>query len=105
MALMESIECVHFDAKPAHKDFSKHLRVYALSTCAFCEDAIAFLKEEGLPFEYVFIDDLGTEIKRGLKLEIKAKFGQISVFPLLVIDHTTPISGYNHEKWVKLLEL
>jgi len=105
MSLIESVPVTRFEARADRASYSKKLRMYALSTCAFCEDAIAFLKEQGLAFEYIFIDDLASDTKRGLKLELKASYGQISVFPLLIIDGTIPISGFNREKWIKILEI
>lgn len=79
------------------------IEVYALSTCAFCEKALEYLRHRGLAFDYVFVDQLDPEFKRQLKAELKAAYGDIPVFPFLVLDRRASVSGYTPEKYDQLL--
>jgi len=84
---------------------SRHLRVYALSTCAFCERALEFLKKHELKHEYLFIDNIDPEVKRQLKAELKELYGTIPVFPVLIIDGKECVSGFTEENWRRQLGL
>lgn len=79
------------------------LRVFALSTCGFCEKALVWLKEKGYTHDYVFIDLIPVEEKKAIKDELRASFGAISVFPVLTIDDTTMLSGFTEARWVEAL--
>lgn len=103
MSYIESMQYITVEGQAQPN--SHHLRIYALSTCAFCEKALQFLKTQGLYHEYMMVDNLDPETKRELKAELKAKFGNIPVFPLLVIDHETAISGFTEDKWREAIGL
>lgn len=75
------------------------LRVYALSTCGFCERSMRFLQDQGIGYEYIFIDRLDPAVKAELKEELKQRFGAATVFPYLVIDDQRIIVGFTEEKW------
>lgn len=79
--------------------------VYALSTCAFCKRAMNFLKENGLSYRYVYLDQLDFDLKREVKQELKTKFENLPVFPVLVIDGEEAMSGFAEEKWSERLGL
>ncbi|AHC16317.1 glutaredoxin family protein [Salinispira pacifica] len=81
------------------------LRVYALSTCAFCEKAMNFLKEHEYAYEYLFMDLIDREVKKSIKAELKEKHGSIPLFPLLVVDGEQAVSGFTEEKWRELLDI
>lgn len=81
------------------------LRIYALSTCANCERAMNFLKEHGYPFEYLFLDLLNVELKKNIKTELKARHGNISLFPLLVINGEKAVSGFFKKDWQEVLQI
>ncbi len=101
MSYVESVEYSKVDGTRA----DRHLRIYALSTCAFCEKAMNFLKEQNYQFEYLFMDLIDREVKRSIKSELKEKHGSIPLFPLLVVDGETAVSGFTEEKWRELLNL
>jgi glutaredoxin-like protein NrdH len=81
------------------------LRIYALSTCAFCEKAMDFLKEHNYQFEYLFMDLIDRDLKKNIKTELKEKHGSIPLFPLLVIDGEQAVSGFTEDKWRELLNI
>jgi len=81
------------------------LRLYALSTCAFCRRAIEFLKSHGLAFEYIYLDKIDVEVKRALKAELKEQYQNLPVFPVLTISDKQAISGFREGDYLKALGL
>jgi len=105
MTFIESVTYTKVEKSPDFVGTAHKLQVYALSTCAFCERALQFLKAQGLEHEFIFVDNLDPETKRSLKAELKEKYGNIPVFPLLVVDETTGLSGFTEEKWREAIGL
>lgn len=105
MSFIESMNYTVVEANADGNHNSHHLQVFALSTCAFCERALSFLKDQGLSHEFLMVDNLDPETKRALKAELKNKFGNIPVFPLLVVDHETAISGFTEARWREVIGL
>ena len=101
MGHIETVKYTHIEAgaNPPAAAAGKKLVVYALSTCGFCERSMKFLRELGLGYDYIFIDQLEPWIKTALKEELKERFGAATVFPYLVIDDTTTVVGFTEEKW------
>ncbi|KGE71726.1 glutaredoxin family protein [Spirochaeta lutea] len=99
---MRYIDKADYSTVPGPKN-AGNLRVYALSTCAFCERAMNFLKDQGYQYEYIFMDQIDINEKRAMKAELKAQFGSIPVFPLLVKNDSVHISGFVEEKWKEFL--
>ena len=104
MNLIDSVDYTTITASPGINN-PHNLRIYALTTCAFCERALSFLKDQGLAHEYLMVDSLDPETKRELKAELKAKYGNIPVFPLLIVDHETAISGFTEDRWREAIGL
>lgn len=75
------------------------LSLYALSTCAFCKRAIEFLKSRDVAFRYIYLDQISLNVKASVKAELKSKYDNIPVFPILVIDNAHALSGFNEERW------
>lgn len=81
------------------------LTLYALSTCAFCKRAIDFLKNREVAFRYIYLDQINPKVKASVKAELKSKHDNIPVFPVLVIDDTRALSGFNEQRWKTELKL
>ncbi|WP_460050816.1 glutaredoxin family protein [Spirochaeta dissipatitropha] len=81
------------------------LEIYALSTCAFCRTAMKFLQKHDLSFSYIYLDELDPEVKRAVKADLKERFQNIPIFPILVIDDSEAVSGFNEDKWKKILSI
>jgi glutaredoxin len=101
---MGRIESVTYTAVPAGPGqpasmAGRSLRVYALSTCGFCERSMRFLREQDIGYEFIFIDQLDPAVKAELKDELKARYGAATVFPYLVVDGQQAIVGFTEEKW------
>ncbi len=79
------------------------IRVYALSTCAFCKKALKFLRDNSICFSYVFVDELDPQVKDEIKAGLHRKFGEDVGFPFLVIDDKTVIVGFSEDKYNNLL--
>ena len=79
------------------------VKVYALSTCAFCKKALKFLRENSICFSYVYVDELDPEVKEKLKAWLREKYKEETGFPFLVIDDSTVLIGFNEEKYIKHL--
>jgi glutaredoxin-like protein NrdH len=75
------------------------LTMYALSTCAFCKRAIDFLKNKDISFRYIYLDKINPMVKGTVKSELKQKYDNLPVFPVLVIDNQRALSGFSEEKW------
>jgi glutaredoxin-like protein NrdH len=100
--MSNAISKVDFHEVPGQTEPHK-LTVYALSTCAFCKRAMSYLKENGLSYRYVYLDQLDFDLKREVKQELKTKFENLPVFPVLVIDDDEALSGFTEEKWAERL--
>jgi ferredoxin-thioredoxin reductase catalytic subunit/glutaredoxin len=62
------------------------IKLFGLSTCAFCKRAMSFLDERNIQYDYVFVNELDPELKKRAKEEFRAKFDQRMNFPTLVIN-------------------
>jgi glutaredoxin len=83
----------------------KDLTLYTLSTCAFCKQAMRFLEDNDVAYRYVHVDNLDLNLKRMLKGELKRKYKDLPVFPVLIINDERAISGFDKEQWKKALDL
>ncbi len=101
---MRQIDSAQYHKVEGEKN-TPQIRVYALSTCAFCEKAMRYLESNGFTYEYLFMDRIPVEDKRQMKAELKEQFGNIPVFPLLVIDQKEALSGFTEERWAQSLGL
>lgn len=101
---MSAIDKVDFETVKGERE-PEQLRVFSLSTCAFCRRAHNFLKENGLTFSYVYLDQLDFDLKREVKAELKSKFDTVPVFPILLISDRDAVSGFVKEKWADKLGL
>lgn len=102
--MSNAIEKVEFTEVPGASE-PHELTVYALSTCAFCKKSMRFLKDNGLTYRYVYLDQLDFDLKREVKQELKSKFDNLPVFPVLTIDGEEALSGFTEEKWSERLGL
>jgi len=100
--MSNAIEKVEFTEVPGTSE-PHELTVYALSTCAFCKRSMRFLQDNGLTYRYVYLDQLDFDLKREVKQELKAKFDNLPVFPVLTIDGEEALSGFTEEKWSERL--
>jgi glutaredoxin len=66
---------------------------------------MAFLEENNLAYRYCHVDNLDMNLKRMLKGELKRKYKDIPVFPVLTINDERALSGFNPDEWRSALDL
>lgn len=77
---------------------------YGLSTCIWCRKTRQFLEEQGVAFDYIYVDLLEGQEQEEAKRQVRQWNPAIS-FPTIVIDGTQCIVGYNPQKLKKALGL
>jgi glutaredoxin-like protein NrdH len=73
--------------------------VYALSTCGFCRRGLAFLRDNKIEFDFVYVDQIPYEIKNQIKDALTEKYNERVAFPFVVLDDRECMVGFNEEKW------
>jgi len=97
-----ALEQIEYEHVPGEKKDHK-LRIFALSTCAFCKKAMNYLKDHGYEFQYIYLDQLDFDLKREAKQELKSRYENVPVFPILTVDDQDAISGFVEQKWADRL--
>ena len=76
----------------------RQVKLYALSTCAWCKKTKKYLADRKVPFELEDVDLLSGDTKALVKAEV-AKHNPRLSYPTLVVDGgATVIVGYDEEK-------
>jgi len=81
------------------------VQLLALSTCGFCKRGMDFLKKKQIAFEYVFLDEVETELKVNSKQEFRDKFGINLSYPSLVRNGDRYTLGYIQRFWEEFLDI
>ncbi len=81
------------------------VQLLALSTCGFCKRGMDFLKKKQIAFEYVFLDEVETDLKVRSKQEFRDKFGINLSYPSLVRNGNSYTLGYIQHFWEEFLEI
>ena len=81
------------------------ITVYALSTCAFCKRGMQYLEGNDVAYRYVYLDQLEFDTKRSIKEELRRRYGNLPVFPVITVGDTRAISGFRKEQWAAELGL
>ncbi|WP_158084076.1 glutaredoxin family protein [Marispirochaeta aestuarii] len=80
----------------------RELKLFALSTCGFCKKAMAFLEENNLDYEYIFVDLIDSEVKNKIKADFEKRFEKKMLFPTLIVDDEEFLVGFIKFYWQKL---
>lgn len=99
--MIESIEFTHEEGSRT----GRSVVVYALSTCGFCRRALGFLRNNGVDFRYVYVDNLPTDIRNAVKAELRERYQIKELFPTLILDETEALTGFDPEEWKRQLGL
>ncbi|MHB0867175.1 MAG: glutaredoxin family protein [Thermoleophilia bacterium] len=73
------------------------LRLYALSTCAWCRKTRQLLDELGVEYDLVEVDLVDAQYKDEVMDEVK-NWNPDSTFPILVFDNHSCIIGYQADQ-------
>jgi ferredoxin-thioredoxin reductase catalytic subunit/glutaredoxin len=78
------------------------IKLFGLSTCAFCKRAISFLEDNSIKYDLVFMDTIDSNLKMRAKEEFKAKFNERMSLPALVINEDDYQIGFIRIAWERL---
>ncbi len=82
----------------------KTVKMYALSTCAWCRRTKKFLRDNEVAFDFVDVDLLDPDERRRTKEELKS-FNPAGSYPTIVVDGETVVVGFNPDRLKEVLEL
>ena len=86
------------------KNNEHRVLLYALSTCAWCKMTKQFLKDNGVEFEYVDVDQCDKVDRAKVHNDIKNRGGDLT-YPTLIVDNKILINGFHKDKIKKALEI
>lgn len=78
--------------------------LYALSTCGWCKKTKAFLDENDVEYNVVYVDLLDKADKEETLVEVR-KWNARSSFPTVVIDDTDSVAGFKEARLREILGL
>lgn len=73
------------------------IMLYALSTCAWCNKTKKLLDDQGVEYDFIYVDHLEGDEKETTEKEIM-KWNPRCSFPTLVINDKECIVGFKEEK-------
>ncbi|HYB92653.1 MAG TPA: glutaredoxin family protein [archaeon] len=84
---------------------SKHkVRLYAISTCAWCKATKKFLKNHSIKYEYIDVDLCDKKVKDKIVDDILSRGGTLS-YPTIIIDDEVLITGFREDELKEALEV
>ena len=81
------------------KTLEPNLKLFSLSTCAFCKRARDFLNKHDFSYSYLMVNALDDETRAEISREFEDKFNSKLRFPTLVIDDTDFLPGFIEIDW------
>jgi len=82
---------------------SRHIMLYALSTCGWCQKTKKLLDDLKVEYDYEYVDQLqGDEREKAIK-EVSSWNPRCN-FPTMVIDNKKCIVGYNEDEIMEALK-
>ena len=76
---------------------SRHIMLYALSTCGWCRKTKELLDKLGVEYDYEYVDQLRGAEKEETVRKV-TKWNPACSFPTLVLDNEECIVGYQESK-------
>ena len=73
------------------------VKFYGLSTCIWCRKTRKFLEEQGVAFDFVYVDLLQDAERAEAKEQVRRWNSSVS-FPTIVIDNKLSVVGYKPEQ-------
>lgn len=92
---------ISFTLEDGNKNFGD-IRIYALSTCAFCKKALKYLRDNSIKFMYIYVDDMASEEKQALKERLKDTYKKDVGFPFMVINDSQVVIGFREDEYKNL---
>jgi glutaredoxin-like protein NrdH len=83
----------------------KHqITFYGLSTCIWCRKTRQFLEDQGVKFDFVYVDLIHGQEREEIK-EIVRRWNSAVSFPTIVVDDEQAVVGFKTDKLKEVLEL
>ena len=79
------------------------LKVFALSSCDHCKEAMNLISSLRLGYKYIYVDTLPPDQRIRIKKEIAAAFHRNLLFPMLELPMNEFLFGYDEGIWRKRL--
>lgn len=71
--------------------------LYALSTCIWCRKTRNLLEDEGVTFDFVYVDLVESEEREKIREHIR-QFSDRTSFPATIVDDEDCIIGYKPDQ-------
>jgi glutaredoxin len=81
-----------------------HTVFYGLSTCVWCKRTRRFLEDQGIAFDYIYVDLLSGQEREAVLSQVRPWNPAVS-FPTLVVDDFQCVIGYKPEQIKEALGL
>ncbi len=81
-----------------------HTVFYGLSTCVWCRRTRQFLEDQGVKFDYVYVDLLKGQEREEAIEQVRSWNSAVS-FPTVVVGDEQCVVGYKPEKLKEALRL
>ena len=82
-----------------------NIKLFGLSTCAFCKRAITFLDENSIKYDLVFMDLIDLKLKIRAKEEFQVKFNERMSLPTLVVNEEDYQIGFIRVAWERMFSV
>lgn len=81
-----------------------HTMFYGLSTCVWCKRTRRFLEDQGIAFDYIYVDLLSGRERDEVLTRVR-RWNPGTSFPTIVVDDSRCVVGYRPEKIKEALGL
>lgn len=86
-----------------HRD-EHHLILYALSTCIWCRRTRRFLEQNGVAFDFIYVDLLTGSEREDALTQVR-RWNPAASFPTLVVDGSQCVVGADKDRIREVLGL
>lgn len=76
---------------------SRHIMLYALSTCAWCQKTRKLLDSLEVEYDYEYVDHLDSD-EREKVIQTVSSWNPSCSFPTIIIDNKKCIVGYKEDE-------
>jgi glutaredoxin-like protein NrdH len=88
---------------PGHHD-KHHVAFYGISTCVWCKRTRRFLEEQGIAFDYVYVDLLTGQEREEVLAQVR-RWNPKASFPTIVVGDSRRVIGFRPEEIKEVLGL
>ncbi len=81
-----------------------HVVFYGISTCVWCKRTRRFLEDQGIAFDYIYMDLLSGQEREEVLAQVRRWNPAVS-FPTVVVGDSRCVVGYRPEKIKEVLGL